>query len=379
MIKALVGKKFENVFLLSILLLSSMYVLRLAYNYPFPHFNLVLFAFRFTSYFLVIIAFCYNIFNGVYTKQNIFFIFLLGIYLLYVSLKTRIFGFLTYYIYIVVGKDFDYKKIITAAFFGITFSVTMILVLCYLGIIEDHIFSLNSRNRHALGFNWTNNFSNLLMYIVFYLIYIKKARFGIKEMLILIPLNIFGFVMTDTKSSFFYTTLSIISVLILNLSAKYRKFTTAYNILLLSAPIIFSSMVILLSFFYNPNILFMSRLNSILSGRLGLGHKAILNYGLSLFPKHIIFIGGEPSDLSLYNFVDSSFLYILINFGAIFYFLIISLLEYFAINIITKKDIYLSLIFLVIVFHSVFDHELLDLAFNYFLFIWSYKNHKVDV
>lgn len=379
MTKAIVSKRIENIFLISVFLLSSMYVLRLAYNYPFPQYNLVLLLFRITSYILVLFTFVLNIFNGIYTKQNIFLILLLGTYLLYVSLESRIFGFITYYIYIVTGKDVDYKKIIIAAFFGISLSAVIILILCYFEIIEDHIFSLNFRNRHGLGFNWANNFPAILMYLTLYLIYIRKTKFGIKEMLILIPLNIFSFVMTDTKSPFFYTAISIIIVLILNLNVKYRKFLGIYNILLLSTPIIFSLIVILLSLYYDPNILFMNRLNSILSGRLRLGHSAITSYGFSLFPKHIIFIGGEPKDLSLYNFVDSSFLYILINFGAIFYFLVISLLEYFAINIIAKKDIYMCLIFLVIVFHSVFDHELLDLAFNYFLFIWSYKNYKVDV
>ena len=158
---------------------------------------------------------------------------------------------------------------------------------------------------------------------------------------------------------------------------KYKKI---YSVISISLPVALSTFIVLISAFFNNDSAFFSKFNRILSGRLALGNYAIKQYGFELFARHIIFAGGEIKDSSItYNFVDSSYLLYLINFGIIFLVLLIVLLTYFAHLINTKKDVYMFMIFCIITLHSTFDPQLLNLCFNYFLMVWSYKNTKIKI
>ena len=143
-------------------------------------------------------------------------------------------------------------------------------------------------------------------------------------------------------------------------------------------PIILSTGIILLSLTYNNNIEILNKINTILSGRLSLGHKGIVDYGFTFLARRIVFSGGDTLKGIEYNYVDSSYLQLLLNFGIIFYVLLILYILYFASLINQKKDIYMLLVFVIFISHSTFDPQLINMAFNYFLISTSYKSYVLD-
>lgn len=368
----------ERIYLVSISILVFMYVNKMAANYPLKYYNYLLLILRIIAYSLIGIKFLCNLYNKKYSVKEILIIFILSIYMLIISYQSKTFGYMTYFMYIVTSKDVDYNKIIKYVLISFIVSTSFILILTLCGIIDDKIFSLNIRNRHGLGFNWTTVFPNMFMYMTLYLIYVRKSKISLYEVLIVVSIAAFCYIMTDTKSAFALTILSILSAYILKFKKNLLKYKSIYYYLALGLPIFMAFFIMIISYNYDSSNIVLSKINSLLSGRLSLGKNAINEFGFTFMARTLPLVGGEPVDGSTYNFVDSSFLLYLLNFGIIFFVLLMVLLEYFAYLINIKKDTYMLLVFCIFIIHSTFDPQLLNLCFNYFLLVLSYKNTKIN-
>lgn len=368
----------ERLYLISISILVFMYVTKMAYNYPFKYYNYFLLGLRLVACLLVGIKFIYDVISKKYCFKELIAIFFIGIYMLVVSYQSKTMGYMTYFIYIVTSKGVNYNTIIKFVLLSFIVSTAFVLILTAFGVIKDHIYSINIRNRHGLGFNWTTVFPNMFMYMTLYLIYIRKTKISLYEVLIVISIAFFCYKMTDTKSAFVLTVLGILLAYFLKYNKYLQKYYKIYNYIALVLPILMASLIIIVSYLYNSDNMVLSKINSILSGRLSLGKRAINEFGFLFMARTLPLVGGEPLDGSAYNFVDSSFLLYLLNFGIIFFVLLMSLLEYFAYLINFKKDTYMLLVFCIFIIHSTFDPQLLNLCFNYFLLVLSYKNTKIN-
>lgn len=368
----------ERLYLISISILVFMYVTKMAYNYPFKYYNYFLLGLRLVAYLLVGIKFICDVIGKKYSLKELTAIFIIGIYMLVVSYQSKTMGYMTYFIYIVTSKGVNYNTIIKFVLLSFIVSTAFVLILTAFGIIKDHIYSLNIRNRHGLGFNWTTVFPNMFMYMTLYLIYIRKSRITFYEVFIVLSIAIFCYIMTDTKSAFALTVLSILSAYLLKYSKVLFKYHKLYNYIALILPVLMAMFIIIISYCYNGDNIIMAKINSILTGRLLLGKNAIEEFGFTFMARTLPLVGGEPLDGSTYNFVDSSFLLYLLSFGIIFFILLMALLEYFAYLINLKKDTYMLLVFCIFIIHSTFDPQLLNLCFNYFLLVLSYKNTKIN-
>lgn len=97
-------------------------------------------------------------------------------------------------------------------------------------------------------------------------------------------------------------------------------------------------------------------LNSILSDRLRLGANAIEQYGFSLFGKPIEWIGFSIKKTTMeeaigYNYVDSSYLQLGLNYGLIFLGVVLLIYSIIMNRAIKRKDYYLvSIITIILLF-----------------------------
>lgn len=363
----------SKIFIISIYLISAMYILSSAYAFPSEIFKYIFILMRLVSYGLVAFKLLLDLLDGKYSMKELVVFSLIGVFLLIISYQSKTIGYLVYYIYIIVGRDVDYQKIIKAAFVSFSICTFLIVVLSKIGLIEDHVFFEGGRNRHGLGFTWTTYFPNLFMFIVLYYAFLRRESVRLVEILVIFLINIYGFIMTDTKSAFAMVNITIFTLLALKYIKPLRKYRKIYEVILILTPVVLAVFIILFSYYYDSNVVWMERFNRLLSGRLRLGKNGIETFGVSILAKHVVLEGGDN-----YNYIDSSFVRYIINFGIIFTTLIIGYLTYFAKLINEKKDIYMFLIFEVLLIHSTFDPELLSMSFDYFLFVLSYKNFKLN-
>ena len=367
-------KKFfeKDGFLVSIFLLASMYTLRFSMLDTYDVFRKIFMLMRILSYSLVAIKFIIDFLQQKYRGYE-FFIIVITMFMAFISYKSRTINYLTYLIYIIVGKDIEYIKIIKSAFFAIVVSVILVISLCLFGIIKDVVSEMETRNRHALGFKYAPFLSNYSFYATLYYIYIRKNKMKNIELLICFILSILIFYATKTRSAFALTVLSLIITFVVNNVKALSDYKSIYKYLLYAATIILPLFIIIISIFYNPEIKIMSMLNKLLNGRIALGNAAINEYGIHLFGQYIKFTSSSTAE-ARYNIVDSAFVLYLLILGIVFFVLLIIFLLYFVKLIDKKKDIYLAYIYIILMLHSTFDAQLLQMSYNYFMFVWSYKN-----
>ena len=350
-----------------------MYILSSVPSYPFPHIKYLFYAMRLISYGLVALKFILDVFNKKYSVKELIIVSIIGIYLLHVSYATKTIGYIVYYIYVIVGKDVNYKKIIKTALISFSICVLIVVLFSKTGILEDQIHIQGKRNRHTFGFYGATYLPSYFMFIVLYYAYIRKHKIKLLEIMILLLINIFIYVMTNTKSAFALTSIAIISLAVLKHIKPLRVYYSFYKYVTLVSSLVVPIITIIISFAFNPNVIWMARLNRLLTGRLLLSKKAFDTYNISLLARYI------PTHLDdgNYIYIDSSYVRCILIFGVVFFFLALMALVYYAYLINKKQDIYMFVIFMILIIRFAFDAELFGMSFNYFLFLLSYRELKV--
>ena len=216
-------------------------------------------------------------------------------------------------------------------------------------------------------------YSLISFFIQYYIIYIRREKLRIFESLALTIVNAAILLITFTRSAFALGMLAIIAVTIVNNIKYFSEYKKWYSYVLYALPVFLPIFMLAITIIYNPNVAILDKLNNMLNGRLALGHDALFTYGVKLFGQYIRF-SSDPSTGIAYNIVDSAYILYLLILGVIFFILMIVFLEYFGRLINTKKDIYMFIIFVIILVHSTFDAQIFQLSNNYFMFLLSYKD-----
>ncbi|KAF1297255.1 hypothetical protein BAU15_06830 [Enterococcus sp. JM4C] len=235
--------------------------------------------------------------------------------------------------------------------------------------------------RYALGYSWTNFPAQMFFYLTLMLFFVRGLSFKWWDVLLTISGAIFWYVITDTKNPFALGILFILlSLLIRKWSAFFersfmRGLATAFT------PVL-STVFLALNYFYQSDSVFLKRLNLLLSNRLFLGSSGINNYGISLAGQEIEFIDNitkfeRRNDDLPYNFIDSSFINILVSKGIILYLVVVTCFTLIIYRLMKAKHIIGALAVVFVVIHSTFDPQLLDLWFSPFpLFIGKLFSRK---
>lgn len=368
----------EQGFLLAIFLLASMYTLRFSNLDLIPAFKYVFMAMRLISYGLVAIKFIIDLINQKY-KGYYLPVLIIGLYMAFIAYNSRTINYFVYFVYVVVGKDVDYTKIIKAAFYGILVSIIIVFILFATNFIEDDITiqSGGTRIRHSLGFRYAAFLANYCLYGTLYYIYIRKNRIKLYEIILLLVINILCFKITDTKNAFIFGVIAVLITLIIKYVPYFRIYKKIYTIGIYIASIVLPVFIVILTYLYDNSSAFLVKLNQIVTGRLRLGHDAIVQYGIKLFGQYIKFSSDSSTGIE-YNIVDSAYVLYLLILGSVFFVLMILLFLYFGRLIDKKKDVYLAYIFVILLCHSTFDAQIFQLSNSYIMFILSYKNELVE-
>lgn len=252
------------------------------------------------------------------------------------------------------------------------------LVITYLGIKLDIIQNISHVGRGGefirkyVGFRFTTFGANTIFHLICIWGYVRGKLIKYWEILLLAIVNYYYYTQTDTKSAYYLALLYLVLILIIKVF-RIEKLPKVIVSMMeqWSIPVI-ALVSILLTQSYAQRNSFNIALNELLTGRLYLGLKAIRSYGISLFGNNIVWntydLYGRAQGEYLY--VDASFLNILLQFGILFLItLIFSYWMLFKRN--PYSNIYYSISFFVIVVHSMWDPQFLELWFNPFLLFIS--------
>lgn len=356
-----------GIYLVSVILFASKYGEMDSMKIFFP-------VVRFIAYGLICAKIILDFLEKGYSKKELALIVIVGTLFLISAYVTKDKNLLIYWVFIVAAHDVDFQNIIKWSLWVHVGAVLFVIGSCYGGILENRIYGLNYgiRIRDSLGFQYTTTGSNFFFYMILMWVYWRKNKITWIELAVLIAGNIYLFSKTDTKNAFALGMLAIIGTIILKYIPCLRAYKKIYSVLAVGIVPALSVGIIRISIKYDQAIQWMYKFNELISGRLNLGKSGYLNYGIRLLGQKIQWVGGEPADAAMYNYVDSSYMQSLLNFGPIILALILAGLILMGIFIAIRKDTYFLLVFVLVAVHSTFDPQLTWIGYNCFLMAYSY-------
>lgn len=243
----------------------------------------------------------------------------------------------------------------------------VVVFLSQIGLLEDKIFNPETRSRHILGFNWITVAPILFFFICLLYIYIRSEKFKWYEAIVLELINYYFYHMTNTRMTFLLCSVVIIFFTVQSLWKGLFGYLKKLNWVYFIIPIVLVIVSIVAAYFYNPDNSIFLKANSILSGRLQLGHDALHYYKFPLFGQAIIWNGfGLLNDgiVDNYNYVDCSYLQIGMWYGAFVLILLIAIYMYGIYKSIKANNYWAVFVFLFVLVHSMTEPHLINVAVN---------------
>ena len=275
------------------------------------------------------------------------------------------------------ARDIDFRRILKVHFALVLLIVAAAFVSSLAGWIPYLRFTSEHGVRNSFGIGYPTDFAAYLFFLTATLCYLMKDRMKSWMYAFVIAFGILILRCCHTRlDSLCITGLGFMLMIEKILEPRLRGRMVALRWLLCFSPVILFLLVFVLSLEYDSSAFWMYRLNGLFSNRLALGHDAFRRYSVNLFGQYIQMhgLGGSPEGVADYFFIDSSYLYILFQYGIVF---TVMVLGVFVISSAERMDdsVFLIVLLLVAVNAST-AHHLTHIQYNpFFMALFaSFKN-----
>lgn len=294
-------------------------------------------------------------------------------------------------IFVLGARNVDFKRIIKIYFYAGMLLLAFVVISAMGGLIRNLVYRRDMTNivRQSFGIAYPTDFAAHVLYLILAYAYLKFGKIKWYDYAVFLAAAVFLVKFSDARLSAYAIILSI-PVLWIGQRAQtdhlLSRFIASFY---WTVPILLAYLVIIASYFFTPSNKTLTKVNNASSGRLFLGHKAISEYGFSMFGKQIIEHGwGGANGLKMsqnapanYFFVDSSFLRMTILYGIIMAIIILLAMTKISWESFQKGSFALASIIVIVSVSAMVEQRLLDLAYDPFLIALLanvYTQHKAE-
>lgn len=294
-------------------------------------------------------------------------------------------------IFVLGARNVDFKRIIKIYFYVGMLLLAFVVISAMGGLIRNLVYRRDMTNivRQSFGIAYPTDFAAHVLYLILAYAYLKFGKIKWYDYAVFLVAAVFLVKFSDARLSAYAIILSI-PVLWIGQRAQtdhlLSRFIASFY---WTVPILLAYLVIIASYFFTPSNKTLTKVNNASSGRLFLGHKAISEYGFSMFGKQIIEHGwGGANGLKMsqnapanYFFVDSSFLRMTILYGIIMAIIILLAMTKISWESFQKGSFALASIIVIVSVSAMVEQRLLDLAYDPFLIALLanvYTQHKAE-
>lgn len=274
-------------------------------------------------------------------------------------------------VFLVLGAAYGQsgKRILVISAF-LTATVIIVVVLCsQIGLSQNVIWyrwgvdQAAGKIRESLGFLYASTGASLYFGFILQYIFLRKERMRVWEFAILEVGQVFFFLKTDSRLPFYFGTAVISFFLIETMIKNHWYFLRHLKGLVYAIPGVLCAIAIGGYYLYDSSSSFWIRINDFLSNRMVLGVNALYRYGIKILGQPVIWIGNGSGKIEgTYNYVDCSYLQILIQYGVLLLLGIMVLYTIGTVRAYKAQDFWLVALFVSICIYSITEPYLLNLA-----------------
>lgn len=257
-----------------------------------------------------------------------------------------------------------------------------------LGLIPDILIKRETIPiRHSLGFTYPSVCTGYFYFLLLLYLWNSGGKVSKKDLVWIEAVNVLIYILTDTRIVFLLASMLVLAAYLFGCRDLGKIIDSRLNEMKRSGSILYQIYLVLYDYFTVLLFLFYtmlcildqafggnSILDRILSGRLGLSASAIRNYGIHIIPgmiKWVGFGGTENTDvlLATYNFVDCSYVYILVSYGLLIFAAVMVYLVLLQKYVRKTETIWKQMLLLFVWTYCLVEPRLLEIHMNYFLLL----------
>ncbi len=273
------------------------------------------------------------------------------------------------FVFGMIGIDFDKLARIILPWFIVGTLIT--IVGSQIGIIDNWLYTVSGRSRYALGYFYPSHATSVILYVVLLVCYVKKEKLQLYHVILIEIINLWQWKQTDSKTG----SALIALIPIVFFALKYWKKDFSKTLIGLLLKMIFPLCAILsLTFSYlYKSFSFMEYINAFLSNRLVMGYNALKMYGIHFWGQSIAWVGYGGLGFTVnqlegnYNFVDCSYVKILLENGFAVWLFVMAGFTYASIYAVKNQQIYMATALFFVAGYSVIEPRLIEIGFNPFV------------
>ncbi|MFR0610423.1 hypothetical protein ACLUWI_08130 [Limosilactobacillus mucosae] len=294
-------------------------------------------------------------------------------------------------IFVLGARNVDFKRIIKIYLYIGLLLLAFVVLSAMAGLIRNLVYRRDMTNivRQSFGIAYPTDFAAHVLYLILAYAYLKFGKIKWYDYVVFLAAAGFLVKFSDARLSAYAIILAIPVLWIGQRAQKDHLLSRFIASFYWAVPIVSAYLVIIASYFFRPSSHFLNKINNASSGRLYLGHKAISEYGFSMFGKQIVEHGWgganglkmSQSSPSNYFFVDSSFLRMTILYGIIMAIIILLAMTKISWDSFQKESFALASIIVIVSVSAMVEQRLLDLAYDPFLIALLanvYTQHKAE-
>lgn len=273
--------------------------------------------------------------------------------------------------YIYCARNIPFAKIARFTL-NISIAVVATVVVCsQFGFVENIAAFKSGRVRAYLGFRYALHLPGLLLNMTALWIWLKKDKVTVWGCLIWAVANWAVYTQTDSRISFAIAEALLAAALFMRYLPKVTDKLKPLWWLAVVSFVICAVGSLILTAEYDSSLPWMRKLNSMLEGRLRLGHVSLLENGYYYFGQRIEWLGNGldgfgNSVVGTYSHVDCLYVKILQRYGMVFLAALIVLSTWAMVQLYRRREYHILLICATVAVHSVLDDLAFTLHYNTF-------------
>lgn len=277
------------------------------------------------------------------------------------------------------ARNVPFRTIARFVFIELTILFLLVVTCSLIGVIPDTIINRSNRIRHHLGFAHPNTCCAIAFFLLCIWVYLREKEFGVIDLVATIALFAVLFALTDSRTSFIMACALAICAFTWKFIPRWIFRSRIFMLLSISSVALCAIIGISLALFYDPSIGWMKALNSLLSGRLGLGHNLIEQHGIHLFAQQIDYSKPTTYDVKTASYIstgktqsiiiDCTYVKLLESCGLLFLLITLGLTIAVGKKTWSNQQWYLLLVIAFIAIHGMSENYCMYAQYDVFLLL----------
>ena len=269
-----------------------------------------------------------------------------------------------YFLLLIAAKNVNFKYIAANFFATTTVALLLVFSLAKFGIIPNLSFT----KAFALGMNYPTDLAARMFYLLAAYALFKNFALSLPEKISFLAVVVLTYTVTHTRVDLLVMLLLLLAIIFYKQVAFILEKVTNKGITVLLGALV--AVLVGASYLYRDHSTLFTLANKIFSNRLSLGNRAFKEYNVTLLgqpiPQHG-FGGSSTEKLADYFYIDSSYLRILMMFGAVTFLIFIGLLVYLSHKFMQQRLYAFEIVLILVAISSLIDQHLYDVSFNIIL------------